>query len=69
MRTTSARAPGPNKRKGRTATVQPLQNSFHISSNADSSTLRQVQFLTAHFGIPTVRASLVAALCWGNHNG
>ncbi len=65
----SARAPQPNKRKGRTATVQPLQDSSNISKTVDNSTFRQVQFLTVRFGVSAVRASLLATLCWGVQNG
>lgn len=64
MPATSARAPQPNKRKGRTATVQPLQNFQRISATADSIAVLRRQHL-AGLGMSDLRASLVADLAWG----
>jgi len=54
----------PNRANGR-----GLTEYFNSSASEDSSNHLQVQFLTAHFGVSAVRASLVADLFWGTHNG
>lgn len=59
----SARAPQPNKRKGRTATVQPLQNSHNISTTADSKAALRLQRLSV-IGVVGLRANLIAGLAW-----
>lgn len=60
----SARAPQPNKRRGRTATVQPLQNSVSISNNADSVSALRLQRLSV-IGVSGAQANLIAGLAWG----
>lgn len=64
MLVASARAPQPNKRKGRTATVQPLQNSVSIGNNADSVSALRLQRLSV-IGIGGAQANLIAGLAWG----
>lgn len=64
MLAASVRAPQPNKRKGRTATVQPLQNSCNISNTADSKVGLRLQRLSA-LGIVGTRADFIAGLAWG----
>lgn len=64
MPVASARAPQPNKRKGRTATVQPLQKSVSISNNVDSVSALRLQRLSV-FGIGGAQANLIAGLAWG----
>lgn len=63
MAAASAWAPQPNKRKGRTATVQPLQNSHNISNTADSKAALRLQRLSV-LGIIGTRAILIAGLAW-----
>lgn len=64
MPVASARAPQPDKRKGRTATVQPFQNSVSISNNADSVSALRLQRLSV-IGIGGAHANLIASLAWG----
>ncbi len=68
MQAASARAPQPNKRKGRTATVQPSLNSRSISNTGDSNLALRLQRLSA-LGIVGTRAHLIAGLAWGVVNG
>lgn len=68
MQAAPAGAPQPNKRKGRTATVQPLQNFHHVSKIVDSAAALRLQRLSA-IGIIGSRANLIATLVWEVSHG
>ena len=63
MASRSARAPQPDKRKGRTATVRPLQNFHSISTTTDTASLLRLQRLFAA-GITGPRANVIAGMAW-----
>ncbi|GAM01977.1 hypothetical protein SP5_070_00600 [Sphingomonas parapaucimobilis NBRC 15100] len=65
MQTSSARAPKPNKRKGRAvAAARPDLNIHHISNEVDTTAVLRLQRLAA-FGMSQSRAYLIASLAWG----
>jgi hypothetical protein len=68
MLAASAWAPQPDKRKGRTATVRPLQSSNNVSNAADSKSALRLQRLST-FGLTGQRAVLVASIAWEVVNG
>jgi len=63
MAAASARAPQPNRRKGRTATVQPLQNCHNININGDSKAVLRLQRLWV-IGVVGTRADLIVSMAW-----
>jgi hypothetical protein len=65
MPTTSARAtPKPNKQKGRTVAVRPLQKLHNISASTDTASALRLQRLAA-LGVGGSSAALLASLIWG----
>lgn len=65
MPSISARAPQPNKRKGRAvAAARPDLSIQNISAVSDTTTALRLQRL-ALLGLSDLRASLVAELAWG----
>ncbi|GEM71106.1 hypothetical protein SAQ01S_08720 [Sphingomonas aquatilis NBRC 16722] len=68
MLATSARARTPNKRKGRTVAVQPLQKLQHLSDCTDTIPPLQLQCL-ARYGVTGAQAAMLAPLIWGADGG
>ena len=61
----SARARTPNKRKGRTVAVQPLQKLQHLSDSTDTIPPLQLQCL-ARYGVTGAQAAMLAPLIWSD---
>jgi len=67
MLAATARGPNPDKRKGRTSTVQPLQN--HLSCSIDNSEqTERLQCLSDRYAVRGPIAHVVAALIWSADN-
>jgi len=64
----TARAPQPDKQKGRPVAGRPLTKLVINGNTADSTTHLRLQLLAARYGIGGGYAATLAALAWGGCN-